>query len=92
MKEWEKNDIIYVYDEKETNKEECEKYADIECESSKGFFENPNFIYGGNDSLINSELSNIKFYKVISHIDSYTSVKDYTFAITTDGKIYTNYK
>lgn len=88
------NLAIYVYDEKIINEKECEKYADIKCEYSKEFFENPNFIYDGFDSLVKSELSNIKFYKIVNEVDdkSETHLKNYTFAITSDGKVYTNHK
>ena len=75
------NKNIYVFDKKNTNQEECDKYADVDCIERHSFYPNDSFIYGKNDNLIKNNVNDIAFYK-------YNGTN--TFVMMKDGSVYTD--
>lgn len=75
------NKHIYVFDEKVTNQEECDKYADVNCIEKRSFYPVDSFIYGNNDNLIKNNVNEIAFYKYNG---------ENTFVMMNDGSVYTN--
>ena len=81
------NKNIYVYDDKVPNQEECQKYADVSCESKAKFYKVDDLFYGNGSKDMDKYFDDIKFYKVVPHTYEFKRKYD-TFVVSKDGQVF----